>query len=74
MDTQKLLPVFTRRSKIAGLIAMALLVIGNILLWQKPAENMTNDPEIFNFIIMNVAPILLIGGFVLVIYAILQRK
>lgn len=74
MDTQKLLPVFTKRSKIAGLIAMALLILGNILLWQNPAENMTNDPEIFNFMIMNVAPILIIGGFILVIYAILQRK
>jgi len=64
----------SKQGRIWMTIAIGLLILGNILLWKKPGPDLTNDPAIFTPVHTIVAPIVLIAGYIIIIFAIMRRK
>jgi hypothetical protein len=67
--------LFTKKNYQLMLLGIAFIVIGFILMWGGGAPDDTSfNPEIFSFRRITLAPIFILAGFVIEIFAIMYKS
>ncbi len=75
MSDKKLVTIFTRENRRWMLIGAAVMALGFLLMigGKSPDPNVFNKEEVYSFRRITLAPILIVAGLVLEIYAIMKK-